>query len=380
VTKKSQLLMTCAVFLIGGCYRDVDFKFTNPLKIPQSVTLQEYDNSRAPSGSPIYTGSINPVSDLDYPIRRVRVGHYFDVSGQAGYTTKITVVDGSGPQVVPVTLPAPTGIFTDASSAQQLLNAFQIIGPSTGFPPMDLNNALQTAIGAVKCYTQPTENQPFSSVVWQKPPGIMSDIVPLPNPFPFPAGFSSNTAQATSTASANIAVSVPVYAALKAQFTSSGLDKYTIRYQNFGVMNKVENNATFKGIPYALNNLSEADKQALINVMASNKQGAAPRVVCTYFNSYYVMQSLIMDIEHSTQVSSAANVSATTVFTADGAYNFGSGSTQQATLTDKVLNVWGDNFTVSKDPSSTATNTVLSYNPVLPGLIPSGAGAAAAAR
>ena len=194
----------------------------------------------------------------------------------------------------------------------------------------------------------------------------------IPNPYPFPSGSSTQTVQVTQAASANVAASVPVYGSLKAQVGTSGVDKETIGFTNFGVQNKREDSVTFS-IPTALSRLSENDKKALLAATTD------PNVICTYFNTYYVMQTLTMNVEHSKQVNDTASITAATIFTANGAYNYQSDSTKSATLSNKVLNVWGDNFRVTKDPASTATNTILVYQPQN-SQPPAGSGAAAATR
>lgn len=237
-----------------------------------------------------------------------------------------------------------------------------------------MTDALTTVVGSVKCYTPPNQDHPFSNVVWSKPPGILSDLVSAPNPYPYPSGSVTTMANVTSGASADVGASVPVYGSIKGSFKSTGLDKYTLRYVNFGSQSKQEKLATFVGIPTALNRLSEEDKQALLNAMT------VPNTICTYFNNFYVIQTLSIDVEHSKQISSSADISLGTIFTADGAYNYNSDNTENATLTNKVVNVWGDNFTVSKDPTSKPGSTILIYQPQNNNVIPSGAGPAAATK
>jgi hypothetical protein len=362
------------VSVVLFCCRDVDMNLVNPLTFDQTATIQEYSD-QTPVGSPIYAGTVPAKNgNKDYLLSNVRVGHYLNVTGSARGEVKLSVVSGSGPQKETVVLPAGSSILTDTDSAAQLVAAFLVIGPQTGFPPDDLNDALTNVVGSVRCYTPPTQNSPFSNVVWSKPPGVLSDIVATPNPYPFPSGTVSKTADVTSGASAQVGASVPLYGSIKGNFKNSGLDKYSVQYINFGSQSKTENTKTFTGIPTALNHLSEDDKQALLAAMNVSS------VICTYFNNYYVMQTLNLDVEHSKQVQSGADITGATIFTATGAYNYQADSTEKATLTNKVFNVWGDNFLVAKDPSSTTGKTVLLYQPQKSDVIPSGAGPAAATK
>jgi hypothetical protein len=363
---------------LSGCYRDVDMDLVNPLNFDQNVTIQEYTPDQSPQGSPIYAGTVPAKKDNDYLLPQVRIGHYLDISGSANSSAKggqrITVVSGDGAQKVIAALPPGTAILTDVASADQLLGAFLVIGPQTGFPPTDLNEALTNVVGSVRCYTPPTQSNPFSNVVWSEPPGVFSDLVATPDPYPYPSRSISKAADVTSGASASAGASVPLYGSIKGSFKSSGLDKYTLQYLNFGPKSKVENLKTFVDVPTALNRLSEADKQALLAAMS------AANVVCTYFNNYFVMKTMNVEVEHSKQAQSSADISIATVFTADGAYNYQSDSTEKGTLTDSVFNVWGTNFTVAKDPSSAQGKTVLLYLPGDSSKIPIGAGQAAATK
>lgn len=353
------IIVIIALALCGCATRDVDLTLTNPIPVVQSVSIDETDKSGAPVRT-IQVGNVTSANNVVETLPKVDVDHSLTVKASGGMRDQFTVIDGSGPLSRAETLNPSAVLLTDQESVDQLVNAFTDLGPQTGFPPTDSGNAIATILGSLKCYRPANGSSTRAQVVFEIPPGTLSTKMTTAQ-ISWPSGTDQKTVEVTSSASASVAISVPVYGSIKSQISTSALDKYTIQFLNFGTQGKPEDAGFI--LADALNSkLTPLERQAMLTLMDDSS------IICTYFNQGYWIQNLNMTVEHTQQLAAGADLTAAgTVVTASGAYNTNSGTTENVALSDKVLNVWGQDFRVAIAPGTPAANVTLSLiNPPIP--------------
>jgi hypothetical protein len=171
---KNLALVCC---LLGGCSTTVNLTVTNPSTQAQTATVNITSSSGIPQTS-IGLGTIQPNGTATSTFKVDHGGSFTTqaavAAGNLDWSSgSISVYKDPDPltkslAIVPAGQQIPPGI-------EKLVNDLQMLGDYYGFVPISKNSALNTVLGALVCYSRPTDPAAKISPFLTLPPGVLSD-------------------------------------------------------------------------------------------------------------------------------------------------------------------------------------------------------------
>lgn len=330
---------------------------SNPLTIPQSWSLIE-KTSDGIQKSEIKFSAI-PAGQSATGTVKVRNGHTLAVAGSAGFRDEFTVTGHPDPLNVPESLRPSSRVLTDEESLDTVVDAFRDLGPSYGFPALDPAVAVNTLIGGFYCLKPGVKDVvQRATIIYELQPGFLSPRMNVAD-FVWAGPSDHRTMEVTAAASVTAGLSVPAYGAVKLNAGATSLDKYDFQMIGFSPGRKTEP-ADFI-LESALNDkLTDAQKLDLLDKTAHDEY-------CMYINAYWKVAAIAGTVVHATQVTSSTDITAASVATAAGTYNYDANNTRQFTVPQSVINFYGDGpFKVAKSSADGVTPVKIRLIPTLP--------------
>jgi hypothetical protein len=349
---RGHLTVLFLVFFLG-CSTTVNLTVHNPEKFQQEIRLALKDSIRTPLNE-IHLGTVDPNQERK-EIFKVEHGGEFTIisriprSADVFSTTRTVTKNDPDPYNLTVNL-TKQGEFLDESYALDAINSsFRRLGPNVGAYPVDLNNALETLLGALVVVT-PGENGQEGIVHHRLTPGQFSRPVSLEQ-FRYPSNSDKKTVKLTGKTAAKISSSFPLWGGFGIESDSDTVYEFDWEMNGFGMVQKPED-PNWNYI-MGFNNLDHSLKYQLTSTVEKN-----PGAVIMYINQIYVLKRAELKIKTGTKLTAGSQVDAGSVITFNGVYTFQNSTTENKLFESSVINFGG-----SRIVTAIKVNTPSSYTP-----------------
>ena len=339
-----RILALSSALALGGCYTTVQITATNPEQMVKSVTAEELNDAKR-------VVATTQLGDVAADAKKVKLdpvnvywGNVINIRTVDGFQSSKTIQRTPDPALIDVVLQTGHKLIDDATGTAFLKAAFQDCGEPAGFAVSDMDNALASLIGKVVIYQPGTTSSPDPLLRDSIPPGTLSGKMTA-DQLRWSGLNTSETQTVTTGASTSAKGSIPVYGSVMGSMTSKKATKYHIESSGMGIQQKPEDPG-FNVID-AMNKKLTPDLRKIILSYFDD-----PNTIMIYLNQFYGIRNFRMEYSDATDVKSAANVTALTVFTAEGAYNFDTDSIRLFSGGNVIVNINGPAWRLKLDPKS----------------------------
>ncbi|CAG0938000.1 hypothetical protein BROC_00071 [Candidatus Brocadiaceae bacterium] len=320
--------------LMIGCSSTVDISAINKSKVPLEVKAFTYDSDNVKEDS-FDLGRVQPEKSVSGKAKvkhggRIEVKAYLPDSAETDEASRTITSDDPDPFFFNIELSNNLRLLDEDAAINLLGKAFGNLGSNVGYQPKKIDTALNNDLGSLIVFVPPEEGQLAAPPLFSLGPGIFGPKVKKEEIF-WPANHIDKKVQVTGSKSASLAVSAAVYGSLGIDTSSSDLFELEMKMSGFGIVQ-----GQSWDYVEALGELTPAHRAAIQSALDSN-----PNSKLLYIDRMYVIQDAVFRRRKATKIAGTTKLSAASIVTASGAWNFEQDYEDAGRFYESVVNVGG---------------------------------------
>jgi hypothetical protein len=332
------LSIAFSLLLLAGCAKTVDLTVTNPTKLMHTVSVETRGESGI-TGNTMALGNLAPDNSKESEFK-VKPGESFEVTTAIpgdgiDYREKRTVTK-SDPDTLKYTVTIkPIGNPITEVNIDEIRNRLKNLQQGYGLPALGVANALDTMFGALIVLT-PSKDQQNARVHMIITPVELGNAMTLKE-FQYLDDSESLSLDITTSSAQKLSANFAIYGGFTFSGDAEDVYKLSSDLEGFGQYAKVEKPG------FDLSKQLSADQKRELSVALQDNPGSK---LC-YINVMWAIKRGATEVYKGVKLSATDNVTAASIITANGAFNFSNVADQKSNYNEIALEFWGEELSPS---------------------------------
>ena len=338
--------------LLFACKTRVELTLDNESKLALEPRVEVLSKAGARSQT-ISAGTVAPDGSAKATFKAKKGSSFRVAASLPGsfdvYKGAPTTISGTeDPLVRTIVITAEGRFIDDSESMNKLSQSFKKLGEDIGATPINMQNALDTRVGAL-LVAVPAANSKPPQILKVIEPNVLGVKVLQLQDVEYPRTNETEQINISGSTATKAAASLGAIAQFGVNFDSSKIYQMKWVMRGFGQVNKKED--ADKTIVARFNVLPDAEKQQIRSLLSNHKDAKL-----YYINRMYVIERAELFTKEGQKATGTGDLSAGAVLTASGAYSFEQSIEQNKGYGPVVLNYWGDELLWAETPPNTVTS------------------------
>lgn len=331
-------LALCSVAVFISCKTTVDLRLRNETRTTVEPRVEVLSASGARVQT-LYAGLLAP-NTSNVTRFKIKKGESFKVAAAIPGSCDLykgaptTVTGTSNPLTADVHIVSQILFLDDSQAFDKLAQSFKQVGDDIGAAPINIQNALDTRIGALLVAVPSAGNQP-PRILHVVEPNVLGVKVMELKEIDYPRTNETEQVTISGTSAAKAAANFGPIAHFGVAFDTAKLYQLKWVLRGFGQVNKTEDPR--RTYVYRFNALPQERKTLIKDLLTKN-----PQARLYYVNRMYVIERAELFTKEGQKLSSTGELAPGAIATASGAYTFENTTEQNKGYGPVVLNYWGD--------------------------------------